>query len=54
MAVARATNGVTDWAEFTWVWMAMLTRSAGRVGQRAAPYPSDSQCWGGPSARWPA
>ena len=50
-AAARATSGVTDWAAFTWVWMAMLTpRERAVPASRAMPArtSSDSQCWGRP------
>ena len=48
---ARATSGVTDWAAFTWVWMAMLTpRSRAWAPSRSIPArtSSPSQCWGIP------
>ena len=49
--MARATSGVTDWAAFTWVWMAMLTpRERAVPASRAMPArtSSDSQCCGSP------
>jgi hypothetical protein len=49
--VACATSGVTDWAAFTWVWMAMLTpRERAVAASRAMPArtSSDSQCCGSP------
>ena len=48
---ARATSGVTDWAAFTWVWIAMLTpRSCALAASRSMPArtSSASQCCGSP------
>jgi hypothetical protein len=40
---ARATSRATDWATFTWVWMAMLTpRSCAREPSRSIPASTSS------------